>query len=142
MEEPAAKKADIKTIPDISIPVDNKTTTAPTTKPVSAPVAKPVATTATKPVNNTSAKPATTGKSPSISGNTRKPTNTKNTGVKAQRQPLIEDTGIDFNDGFGNAVRKKNDTIPAKKKAAAADKKAEKKKIPNLEDEYYELEGF
>ena len=62
--------------------------------------------------------------------------------MKTQRQPLIEDTGIDFNDGFGNAVRKKNDTIPAKKKTATADKKTETKKIPNLEDEYYELEGF
>ena len=150
MEEPAVKKADTKTTPDITIPVDNKPVTAPVTKPVSTPVAKPAPSTATKPANtpttkpvsSPTAKPVTTGKSPLTSGNTKKPTNTKSTGMKTQRQPLIEDTGIDFNDGFGNAVRKKNDTIPAKKKAATADKKAEKKKIPNLEDEYYELEGF
>ncbi|MBP5278351.1 MAG: tetratricopeptide repeat protein [Prevotella sp.] len=154
---PAVKKQDNKTTPDISIPVEEKPVTIPATKPVSTPVTKPAASTAAKPAASTAAKPASstatkpaspatkpvaTGKTPVTTVSTKNTTNTKNTGVKTQRQPLIEDTGIDFNDGFGNAVRKKNDTIPAKKKTATADKKTETKKIPNLEDEYYELEGF
>ncbi len=139
---PAVKKQESKTTPDVSIPVEDKPKATPATKPVSTPVTKPASSTAAKPASSATTKPVATGKTPVTTVSTKNTTNTKNTGVKTQRQPLIEDTGIDFKDGFGNAVRKKNDTIPAKKKSVATDKKTEKKKIPNLEDEYYELEGF
>ena len=152
MEEqpaPSAKKEEKKTTPDISIPVENKPEPKPVTTAKSAESAKPAVTTKpaaseTKPVNT--AKSATPAKKPTQPASAKKPTTAKSTGARQQRQPLIEDTGIDFNDGFGNVLRRKNDTIPSKKKVTTTDKKGdkktEKKKIPNLEDEYYELEGF
>lgn len=152
MEEqpaPSAKKEEKKTTPDISIPVENKPEPKPVTTAKPAESAKPAVTTKpaaseTKPVNT--AKSATPAKKPTQPASAKKPTTVKSTGARQQRQPLIEDTGIDFNDGFGNVLRRKNDTIPSKKKVTTTDKKGdkktEKKKIPNLEDEYYELEGF
>ena len=152
MEEqpaPSAKKEEKKTTPDISIPVENKPEPIPVTTAKPAESAKPAVTTKpaaseTKPVNT--AKSATPAKKPTQPASAKKPTTVKSTGARQQRQPLIEDTGIDFNDGFGNVLRRRNDTIPSKKKVTTTDKKGdkktEKKKIPNLEDEYYELEGF
>ncbi len=90
----------------------------------------------------TSVRQTNTVKAPVTTPSVKKTTSNVRESVKTSRQPLIEDTGIDFNDGFGNVIRRKNDTIPAKKKAVTPVNKTEKKKIPNLEDEYYELEGF
>ncbi len=92
----------------IEIPAATPATTAPT-KPAA--TQKPVAKPKEKPVTKPKEQPA----------------------PKPKKQPAVEDTGIDFGDGFGSQNR------PATNKKEEPKKK---KPVVDLEDEYYDLEGF
>ena len=89
---------------------------APATKKP-APQPTPKATPPTVPAKKQEAKPAQP---------TAKPTQP----VKKQPERKVEDTGIDFSDGFGNQNK-----TPQKQST-------KKKPVIDLEDEYYDLEGF
>ena len=52
--------------------------------------------------------------------------------TQPKKQPVVEDTGIDFGDGFGSQNRPNTKATEPKKK----------KPVIDLEDEYYDLEGF
>ena len=91
------------------------------------------------------ASPKATAPKPAVSGNsnvkpkqgaatkpTAKPTTTQKSTTQPKKQPAVEDTGIDFGDGFGSQ------NSPATQKAEPK----KKKPVIDLEDEYYDLEGF
>ena len=102
-------------------PAAAPTRPATTTKP-----AAPKAPTTTPKAPASTEKPKTTPKKPEA-----KPA-TKPAQSNAPKQPerKVEDTGIDFSDGFGSQ-NKATQKQPAKKKP-----------VVDLEDEYYDLEGF
>ena len=128
--EPTNSRTNTNAVPEgtMEIPTETVVPATPAAKPAT--TVKP-ATSTTKPATTT-AKPAATTK-PST---TTKPaaTTKPNTNTKPKQQPVVEDTGIDFGDGFGN----QNRTQTAKK----AETKKKKKPVVNIEDEYYDLEGF
>lgn len=100
---------------------------APTAKPtVPTPTAPTVAPATTPKAPTATEKPMTTPKKPEAKSAT------KPVQPNAQKQPerKQEDTGIDFSDGFGSQ-NKTPQKQPAKKKP-----------VVDLEDEYYDLEGF
>lgn len=86
------------------------------------------------------AQPATVGKSKvkttvKPAAPAAKPTQSKKTVKPTQKK---ERTGIYFNDGFG---LEPNDSVKSSKKKTVKKKETKKKKF-DLEDEYYDLEGF
>ena len=128
--EPTNSRTNTNAVPEGTMEIPTETVVPATPAAKSATTVKP-ATSTTKPATTT-AKPAATTK-PST---TTKPaaTTKPNTNTKPKQQPVVEDTGIDFGDGFGN----QNRTQTAKK----AETKKKKKPVVNIEDEYYDLEGF
>ena len=107
--EPAPKpQAPVIESGTIEIPAATPATTAPT-KPAA--TQKPVAKPKEKPVTKPKEQPA----------------------PKPKKQPAVEDTGIDFGDGFGSQNRPSTNKKEEPKK---------KKPVVDLEDEYYDLEGF
>ena len=77
---------------------------------------------------NSNAKP----KQGAATKTTAKPATTQKPATQPKKQPAVEDTGIDFGDGFGSQ------NSPATQKAEPK----KKKPVIDLEDEYYDLEGF
>ena len=92
----------------IEIPAATPAVTAP---------AKPAAT--QKPVTKPKEQPATKPKQQPV--------------TQPKKQPAVEDTGIDFGDGFGGQNRPTTNKKEEPKK---------KKPVIDLEDEYYDLDGF
>lgn len=122
-----ALDGDVMDIPAEQPAATHAKSAAPTAKPtVPTPTAPTVAPATTPKVPTATEKPKTTPKKPEA-----KPA-TKPVQPNAQKQPerKQEDTGIDFSDGFGSQ-NKTPQKQPAKKKP-----------VVDLEDEYYDLEGF
>lgn len=77
----------------------------------------------------------------------QKPTTKKQAQTK-ESQPVrtqtVIDTGIDFNDGFGSQIRRQKEGISTPVDSTKTQKKKteKEKKIPTVEDEYYDLGGF
>ena len=105
----------------IEIPTEQQKAVTPS-KPATPATAKPTP----QPTPKATA-PATTPKKPDAKPNqpTAKPTQP----AKKQPERKVEDTGIDFSDGFGSQNK-----TPQKQQT--------KKPVVDLEDEYYDLEGF
>lgn len=59
-------------------------------------------------------------------------------------QQTVIDTGIDFNDGFGSQIRRQQErnATPVDSTKTQKKKAEKEKKIPTVEDEYYDLGGF
>jgi hypothetical protein len=129
-ESPAAPKPQAPTIDSGTIEIPAETVPKPQAPAIDGgtieiPAATPATTAPTKPA--ATQKPVTKPKEKPVTKPKEQPA------PKPKKQPAVEDTGIDFGDGFGSQNRPSTNKKEEPKK---------KKPVIDLEDEYYDLEGF